>query len=171
MQIVERLTAAELQRRWQTVTEDEELADFIGRTELDAYGEITLTPPPSFVHQRIANHLAHQIQAFLGRQAVVECPVLAEGVLVADVAWLSGTRAETMSTPAAVAPEIVVEVASPRNTRKGLRGKAARFLAHGVAEAVIVELDGTICFLTDSGESAISRFGLNLTLPPKTYPG
>ena len=47
MELVERLTAAELQRRWQTVTEDEELAEYVGRAELDAYGEIALTPPPS----------------------------------------------------------------------------------------------------------------------------
>jgi len=100
----------------------------------------------------------------------VECPILVDGVLIADVAWLSGARAETMNTPAAVAPEIVVEVASPRNTRKGLRSKAARFLAHGVQETVLVELDGAIVFVTENGESATSRFDLKLTLPPNTYP-
>ncbi len=51
-----------------------------------------------------------------------------DGVLIADVAWLSGNRAETMNTPAAVQPEIVAEVASPRNARKGLRSKAGRDL-------------------------------------------
>lgn len=170
MHIVERLTATELQRRWQTVTEDEELAQYVGRSELDAYGEIALTPPPTLVHQRIANELASQIQTQLGGRALVECPILVDGVLIADVAWLSGTRAETMSTPAAVAPEIVVEVASPRNTRKGLRSKAARFLAHGVQEAVLVELDGSILFVTHKGESSVSDFGLKLTLPPNSYP-
>jgi Uma2 family endonuclease len=170
MQIVERLTAAELQRRWQAVTEDEELAEYVGRAELDAYGEISLTPPPTLVHQRIANELAGQIQAQLGGRALVECPVLADGVLIADVAWLSGARAEAMSSPAAVAPEIVVEVASPRNTRKGLRSKAARFLAHGAQEVVLVELDGSILFVTESGEGSVSRFGLQLVLPPNTYP-
>lgn len=170
MQTLECLSAAELQRRWQSVTEDEELAEYVGRAELDAYGEIALTPPPSFIHQRIANELAGQIQAELGGRALVECPVLVDGVLIADVAWLSGARAETMSTPAAVAPEIVVEVASPRNTRKGLRSKAARFLAHGVVEVVLIELDGTILFATENGESTVSRFGLKLTLPANTYP-
>ena len=170
MRVVERLTPAELQRRWQTVTEDEELADYVGRAEVDAYGEIALTPPPSLVHQRIANELAAQIQARLGGRALVECPVLVDGVLIADVAWLSGNRAETMSSPAAVGPEIVVEVASPRNTRKGLRSKAARFLAHGVQEVVLIELDGTIVFLGSGGESASSKFDLTLTLPPNSYP-
>jgi len=170
MQVVERLTAAELQRRWQAVTEDEELAQYAGRAELDAYGEISLTPPPTLVHQRIANDLAGQIQAQLGGRALVECPVLADGVLIADVAWLSGARAEAMNSPAAVAPEIVVEVASPRNTRKGLRSKAARFLAHGAQEVVLVELDGSILFVTESGEGSVSRFGLQLVLPPNTYP-
>ena len=170
MNVVECLTAGELQSRWQAVTEDEELAEFVGRAELDPYGEIALTPPPSFVHQRIANELASQIQAALGGRALVECPVLVDGVLIADVAWLSGVRAETVTTPAAVAPEIVVEVASPRNTRKGLRSKAKRFLAHGVVEVVLVELDAAILFVTENGESATSRFGLKLTLPPNTYP-
>lgn len=170
MQLVERLSAADLQRRWQSVTEDEELADFQGRAELDAYGEVALTPPPSFVHQRIANELAAQIQAQLGGRAIVECPVLVDGVLIADAAWLSGERATSMSSPAAERPEIVLEVSSPRNTKKGLRSKAARFLAHGVEEVVLVELDGAIHFITSAGESVTSRFGLQLTLPPNTYP-
>jgi Uma2 family endonuclease len=75
-----------------------------------------------------------------------------------------------MTSPAAERPEIVVEVSSPRNTNKGLRGKAARFLAHGVEEVVLVELDGTLWFITSAGESATSRFGLRLTLPPNSYP-
>lgn len=170
MQIVEALTPAELQRRWGAVTEDEELAGFEGRAELDAYGEVALTPPPSLVHQRIANDLASQIQTQLGGRAIVECPVLVDGVLIADAAWLSGDRANSMTSPAAERPEIVLEVSSPRNTRKGLRGKAARFLAHGVEEVILVELDGTVCFVTGTGESATSRFGLQLTLPPNTYP-
>lgn len=75
-----------------------------------------------------------------------------------------------MTSPAAERPEIVLEVSSPRNTRKGLGSKAARFLAHGVEEVVLVELDGTIRFITAAGESAVSRFGLQLALPPNTYP-
>ena len=170
MQAVETLTATELQHRWQAATEDEELAGFEGRTELDAYGEVALTPPSSFVHQRIAYELAKQIEAQLGGHAIVECPVIVDGVLIADAAWLSGDRANAMTSPAAERPEIVVEVSSPRNTKKGLRGKAARFLAHGVEEMVLVELDGTLWFITSAGESATSRFGLRLTLPPNSYP-
>jgi Uma2 family endonuclease len=170
MQAVEILTPAELQRRWQSVTEDEELAGFEGRAELDAYGEVALTPPPSFVHQRIAYELAKQIETQLGGHAIVECPVLVDGVLIADAAWLSGDRAVSMTSPAAERPELVLEVSSPRNTNKGLRSKAARFLAHGVQEVVLVELDGTILFITNAGESTISRLGLRLTLPPNTYP-
>jgi len=152
------------------VTEDEELAGFEGRAEVDAYGEVALTPPPSFVHQRIATELANQMQAQLGGRAIVECPVLVDGVLIADAAWLSGDRAMSMTAPAAERPEIVLEVSSPRNTKKGLRSKAARFLAHGVEKVVLVELDGTICFITSTGESATSRFGLHLSLPPNSYP-
>jgi len=51
-----------------------------------------------------------------------------------------------------------------------LRSKAARFLVHGVEEVVLVELDGTIRFITSAGESATSRFGLQLTLPLSSYP-
>jgi Uma2 family endonuclease len=170
MQAVEILTPAELQHRWQSVTEDEELADFEGRAELDAYGEVALTPPPSFVHQRIAYEIAKQIEAQLGGHSIVDCPVLVDGVLIADAAWLSGDRAHAMTSPAAERPEIVLEVSSPRNTKKGLRRKAARYLTHGVQEVVLVELDGTILFITDAGESATSRFALQLALPPNTYP-
>lgn len=170
MHAIESLTRSELQSRWQSLTDDDLLGEFEGRAELDAYGEIALTPPPSFVHQRIAFELAKQVESQLGGQAIVECPVLVDGVLVADAAWLSGDRASTMRSPAAEAPEIVIEVSSPRNTRKGLRSKAMRFLQHGVQEVVLVELDGTILFLSASGEGATSRFGLALALPPNTYP-
>ncbi len=170
MQVVESLTPVELQRCWQAVTEDEELEDFQGRAELDAYGEVVLTPPPSFVHQRIANEVAGQIQSQLGGRAIVECPVVVDGVLIADAAWLSGERAAAITSPAAEHPEIVLEVMSPRNTRKGLRSKAARFLAHGVEEVIIVDLNGTISFITESGENTSSCFGLRLALPPNTYP-
>ncbi len=170
MQVVETLTPIELQRRWQALTEDDELADFEGRAELDAYGEIALTPPPSLIHQRIANALASQIERQLGGSAIVECPVLVDGVFIADCAWFSGDRVARMTTPASERPEIALEVASPRNTRKGLRSKSARFLAHGVEEVVLLVLDGTIRFITAVGESTTSRFGLQLTLPPNSYP-
>jgi hypothetical protein len=39
-----------------------------------------------------------------------------------------------------------------------------------VQEVVLVELDGVIVFVTARGESAASRLGLRLTLPPNTYP-
>ena len=96
--------------------------------------------------------------------------MLVDGVLIADAAWLSGDRANAITSPAAERPELVLEVSSPRNTKKGLRSKAARFLAHGVQEVVLVELDGAILFITGAGESATSRFGLTLTVPPNSYP-
>ena len=170
MQVVESLTAAELQQRWRAASDDPQLEAFEGRAELDAYGEISMTPPPSFIHQRIANEFAGRIQAQRGGHAIVECPVLVDGVLVADVAWFSGERAVAMTTPAAERPEIVLEVASPRNTKAGLRSKAARFLAHGAQEVVLVELSGAIRFITSAGESDQSRFDLRLVLPPNSYP-
>jgi Uma2 family endonuclease len=170
MQLLEQLTRDELQQRWQSVTEDEELAEYQGRAEIDAYGEVALTPSPALVHQLIANEFAAQIRSQLGGRAIVGCPVLVDGVFIADVAWLSGDRAASMKTPAAESPEIIVEIASPRNTKKGLLNKAARYLAHGTDEVVLVHLDGTIRFITAAGEDASSRFGLCLTLPPNTYP-
>jgi Uma2 family endonuclease len=168
--IVAALTSSQLQQRWQSTTEEEMLADYEGRAELDPDGEIVLTPPPSFVHQRIANELARQIENQLGGSAILECPVVVDGVLIADAAWFSGDRVNAITTPAAERPEIVLEVTSPRNTKRGLRSKAARFLAHGAQEVILVELDGTIHFISAAGENASSRFGLRLTLPPNTYP-
>jgi Uma2 family endonuclease len=164
------LTPAELQQRWREVIEDEDLAQFEGRVELDQYGEIYMTPPPSFLHQRVSNELARQIEVQLGGQAIVECPVLVDGVVTADAAWFSGDRAKGMTTPAAERPEIALEVASPKNTKKGLRSKAQRYLAHGVQEVVLVWLDGSVTFITHQGESAVSGFGLHLELPPNSYP-
>ena len=88
MRVVEQLTAKELQLRWLRITEDEVLADQEGRAEIDTFGDVHVTAPPTFVYQIIANDLARQIEAQLGGRALVECPVVVDGVLIADVAWL-----------------------------------------------------------------------------------
>jgi Uma2 family endonuclease len=153
------LDAAELQRAWQRVVDDDSLESFEGRTELDADGELVMTPPPSFAHQRVGNALARQLEQQLGGRAVVECPIVVDGVLVADVAWFEHDRADRIDTSAAVAPDLVIEVASPRNSDPGLRRKARRCLEHGAREVLVVRLDGTVWFLTAAGESDRSALG------------
>lgn len=155
------LDAAHLQQLWERVVDDPELEDFAGRTELDADGEIVMTPPPSFAHQRTSNALARALEAQLGGRALVECPVLVDGVLIADVAWFAGDRVARIDTPAAVAPDLVVEVASPRNSAAGLRRKAQRYLAHGAREVLILALDGSATFVTAAGEAGASVFGFD----------
>jgi Uma2 family endonuclease len=68
--------------------------------------------------------------------------------------------------PAASAPEICVEVASPGTTSKRLLEKAAAYLTAGAVEVVIVELDGRIRYYDSAGERNRSAFDVKLTLPP-----
>ena len=62
------------------------------------------------------------------------------GLQVADVTWASAAfmQAHGTETPFTQAPEICIEVASPSNSLKGLREKAAAYVAAGANEAWIV---------------------------------
>lgn len=160
--VSEVLSPAALKRRWH------ELAEVLpedGRPELDEYGELILSPLPTNRHQRIAGWIGSQLLRALGGEIGSFAVTTRIGVRVPDVCW-TRDAARFEDDPAASAPEICVEVASPGNARKWLLEKAAAYLEAGAAEVVIVELDGRIRHYDAQGERESSAFGVALTLPP-----
>jgi len=80
---------------------------------------------------------------------ITECPVsTAEGVKVVDVAWISNARWQAQRERICLtqAPEICVEVISPRNTRRELVEKKGLCFAAGAEEVWLRHLDSRMEF-------------------------
>lgn len=156
------LTQEQALARWETLTTRDWLPDDANQYEMDEFGTLLVNPPPQIRHQRVSMWIRDQLQAQLGGEAIAECPVYAGGVFVADVAWMPVALADA-SSAAVVAPPLVVEVASPSNSRRDLRDKISAYLQHGVQEVVLVDLTGGIHYHGPDGERESSAFGITLT--------
>jgi Uma2 family endonuclease len=80
---------------------------------------------------------------------ITECPVsTSEGVKGIDVAWISKERRQPQRTQICftVAPEICVEIKSPRNSARELEEKKALYFAAGAEEVWICAEDGAVKF-------------------------
>jgi Uma2 family endonuclease len=131
--------------QWADVLADPCLRDLPYKIELDGYGRILMTPASNH-HGRAQASLAHRLANRYASGAVItECSVeTADGVKVADVAWLSddflARHGET--TPYPQAPDLCVEVLSPSNTAPAIAAKAALYLQAGAREVWLVDEAG-----------------------------
>jgi Uma2 family endonuclease len=94
-----------------------------------------------------------------------ECPVETEiGMRIPDVAWASAQFVESHGDEKQfrVAPDLCVEVLSPRNTRAEMEEKRAAYLAAGAKEVWIVGEDGVPEIYTSGGRVPASTIGFEL---------
>lgn len=169
--VYERLTPQALAQRWAELVRDPNAPD---RCELDEYGDIQVSPPPKWQHQEIIRVWTDDVRAQLGGQAGSYGLQLHDGsVRFPDLCWapdFSVLRKKGGSDPMRAMPPLVIEVASPDDRRKELDAKVRAYIDSSVEEVILVEVSGRIRFFTREGEQAASRFGLQLKLPPETYP-
>ena len=114
------LSPEELAVRYRALCEDPMYADVPGKFELDVWGRVLMSPPPSNYHGALQFRLGQRLAA-LGGQVLVEASVVATtGVFAADVAWASAEfiGQHKFETPYTRAPEICIEVVSPSNSVK-----------------------------------------------------
>jgi Uma2 family endonuclease len=156
-------TAFNLQR-WAEVLADPDLAKYEGRIETDRHGRIIMSPPAAFSHGGYQFEIGYLLRTLLPRgRTVTECPLSTpDGVRAADVAWISHKRLAEIgeSICLAKAPEICVEVLSPKNSRAEMTEKKALYFAAGAQEVWFCDQKGTMTFFCradSTGESA-SRF-------------
>jgi Uma2 family endonuclease len=165
---VQRLSRAELRRRWLAMLDDPVLVDVPGKLELNEKGAIELTPANNR-HGLYQAQVAVEIQRLLPTGTVLtECSIETEiGVRVPDVAWASADfmRRHGTTTPYPAAPEICVEVLSPSNTTIEIREKVTAYLAAGAREVWLVGEDASIEIWSDAGVQPASAFGIAVTLP------
>jgi Uma2 family endonuclease len=103
-----------------------------------------------------------QVQIAEG-SVLTECPIsTADGVRAADVAWGSPDSVSDVGTRAFLprAPEVCVEVRSPRETDAELREKAALYFDAGAQEVWICSQDGAMTFLRAGDNTPLEKSGL-----------
>jgi Uma2 family endonuclease len=159
------LSSEELAIRYRALCDDPLYAKVPGKIELDLWGRMVMSPPPSNYHGAVQIRLG-QLLAVLGGRAFAEASVVnPSGVFVADVAWASAEfmRTRGFETPFTTAPELCIEVVSPSNSVKELEEKRIAYLAAGAQEVWIVYPQSKRCeFYGKEGVLQRSRFAVDL---------
>ena len=135
------LSAEELGARYRAMCDDPCFANVAGKVELDVWGRVLMTPPPSAYHGLTQSRLDHKLRTVLGGEVITEAPIVTPaGLFLADLAWLSAAYVAThgIQSPLMPAPEICIEVVSPSNSVKELSEKRDAYLAAGAEEVWIV---------------------------------
>ena len=147
-------------RRWAELLADPELAKVEGRIETDRHGHIIMSFPAAPSHGSFQARISHLLQNLLPKGRVLtECPIsTADGVKAAAVAWASPERITELGDKVCFpyAPEICVEVVSPRNTEREIREKMALCFDAGASEVWLCDKDGAITFFTP-GATRLAR--------------
>jgi Uma2 family endonuclease len=137
-------------RRWAELLDNPELARIEGRIETDRHGHIIMSPPPAANHGSYQSEISFLLRKLMtSGRTLTECPVsTADGVRAADVAWASPACMKSLGNHGCFpeAPEICVEVLSPRNTKPEIDEKKALYFEAGAQEFWICDANGKITF-------------------------
>ena len=139
---------------WSDVLADPSLHDLPYKIELNQHGAIVMTPA-SNRHGWLQTELAFRLRSSQSEGRVqVECSIdTANGVKVADVAWMSDAfvadQGET--TPFGHAPELCIEVVSPSNSAEEMQEKTQLYLQQGAQEVWLCSEAGQVEFFAASG--------------------
>jgi Uma2 family endonuclease len=135
---------------WEKLADDPVLVDLDFRIETDRHGQMIMSPPPAPSHGNKPSEIARLLGNMLEKGRVVsKCPLSTrEGVKAIDVAWCTAEAWQRLGNRSCFreAPEICVEVVSPRNTKSEIAEKKALYFEEGAAEVWICERDGTMQF-------------------------
>jgi Uma2 family endonuclease len=164
-----RLSRAELRRRWDELADDPLVAAIPYKVELNEKGVIEVSPPTT-QHASLQASVAFELRRQRpDGKTFTECPVETEiGMRIPDVVWASAEfiRHHGAEKQLRVAPDLCVEVLSPRNTPAEMAEKRAAYLAAGAKEVWIVGEDGAPEIYTSAGQVAASTLGFELRRLP-----
>lgn len=148
--------------QWADVVNDPSLKNLPYKIELDQLGRILMTPHWP-IHSELQSILQGALtQRLAGGRAVPEYAIqTSAGVRVADVAWRSDARWQTIQAsgrgPAQIAPEICIEVLSSSNSDVEMVEKRALYFEAGALEVWICDETGRLRFFTPDGEVSRSH--------------
>ena len=168
-----RLSLRELRQRWEQLADDPLVAAIPFKVELNEKGVIEVSPPTTqhaFLQAFVTSELKRQRPE---GTTFTECPVETEiGMRVPDVVWASAEFMERHSGEKQfrAAPDLCVEILSPRNTRAEMAEKIAAYLTAGAQEVWIVGDDGVADIHTGAGRVPASTLKFRLPRPRETRP-
>ena len=140
---------------WLEVCEDKRLQNLPYKIELNRWGKIEMSPHRR-EHSLFQGEIAYLLRNLLpSGLALSECAIeTAENVKVADVAWASRPRWESMAdrVSCSVAPEICVEILSDANMPEEMDRKRELYFQAGAAECWLCDESGLVRFFNQSGE-------------------
>ena len=156
-------------RRWAEVLADPELRNVVGRIETDRHGNIIMSPPAAFSHGSDQFEIGHLLKTLMpSGRVVTECPISTrDGVRVADVAWISHARLAAIGENICLtlAPEICVEVLSPKNTRREMEEKKALYFAAEAREVWFCDRQGRMKFFIGAKSEGEAASGMCPAFP------
>jgi Uma2 family endonuclease len=139
---------------WQQVCDDPKLKDLPFKIELNAFGQIIMSPASNW-HGFLQTRICILLDRLLSSgQALTECSIqTSDNVKVADVAWLSDDfhAIHKFETPFTQAPEICVEILSPSNSPAEMTIKRALYFGAGAKEVWQCDQDGAISYYSPCG--------------------
>lgn len=160
-----RLSRAELRRRWRQLAEDAAVAAIPFKVELNEKGAIEVSPPTTR-HAFLQAFVAHALKLQRPEGTIfTECPVETDiGIRIPDVVWASPEflARHAHESEFRMAPDLCVEVLSPRNTSAEMAEKVAAYLAAGAREVWLVAENGVAEIHASGGRRAESTLGFSL---------
>lgn len=140
---------------WQQVCEDKTLHNLPYKIELNKQGQLIMSPASVkhvFLQAEIMSLLRDNRET---GKIVPEFPVeTADGVKVADVAWLTAEQYEAVKNniTSEFSPVICIEVLSPSNTTAEMNHKKALYFEKGAEEFWLCAQNGLMSFYDKNGQ-------------------
>jgi Uma2 family endonuclease len=150
---------------WDEIVNNPLLQDLPFKIETNKFGQILMSPA-SNNHGRVQFDVGRRIdRKKKGGVVITECSIeTSDGVKVADVAWASDEFIAEFgdTTPYPKAPEICVQVVSPKKSKREIEAKMELYLAKGALEVWVVNDKQKMFFHSHTGKLKDSK------LVPKT---
>lgn len=145
---------------WDEIINNPLLRDLPFKIETNKFGQILMSPA-SNKHGNLQFRVGREIDRQKKKgEVITECSIqTSDGVKVADVAWASDEfiAEHGLTTPFQKAPEICVEVVSPRNSKQEIELKVELYLAKGAHEVWVVNDKKEIAFHSHTGKLKDSK--------------
>ena len=158
-------------RRWDELLDDPEMLRIEGRVETDRHGNAIMSPPAGARHGSFQSEIAYLLRTLMrSGRVLVECPVsTADGVKAADVVWALPERIRELAnlTCFPKAPDICVEVSSPRDRPREVQEKMALYFDAKAVEVWLCDPDGVMTFFASASSVPMARSNLCPDFPSR----
>ena len=133
-------------------------------------GVMTMAPAPTVTHQRILLRLVRLLDQFVSEQQLGEVLLAPVDVIIGreplhtrqpDLLFVSNERASILGDQVEGAPDLIVEILSPSNTRSDLEAKLSDYATLGVSECWLVSPEARSVEILGLTEGSWVRLGIS----------